>query len=301
MTIQEQAAKGAVSHADHEPIVVGVDGSAHNKSAIAWAVAEADRSGKTLELVTASDEYVRQVPMFSSSIEPATYEGHAARMLKNLEAHLEVEHPHITVETLVKTADPTSVLVDLADKSALTIVGKRGLGAFDRVVVGSTSIGVAGRAACPTVVVPDAWDQVLASKLPVLLAINVEKHTDHAAIPFAFERAHALGVPLVAMFAWQTHPAVVVTAEDRKTWGGEAIDALQKAVAPSREKFPDVEVELFQCHDQAAFAILDKGARAQLVVLGRHTGSHRATGFAFGSAVRAVLHYTTTPVAVVPE
>ena len=56
-----------------------------------------------------------------------------------------------------------------------------------------------------------------------------------------------------------------------------------------------------QRHDQPAFGILEQGLRAQLVVLGRHTASHRMAGFAFGSVTRAVLHYSTAPVAVVPE
>lgn len=300
MTIQEQA-KGKALAAERRPIVVGVDGSAHNKSAIAWAVAEAERSGRTLELASASDEYVRQVPMFTTNVRPTDYEGHASRTLRNLEAHIEVEHRDVTVETLVKSTDPAGLLIELADNAAMVVLGKRGLGAFERVVVGSTSIGVAGRAACPTVIVPDGWEQRLAAERPLLLAINIEKHTDHAAVRFAFERAHALGVPLLAMFAWQTHPAVVVTPDDRKAWGKAAIDGLEKAIAPMRTKFPDVDVDVFQCHDQAAFAILEKGVHAQLVVLGRHTGSHRAGGFTFGSVVRATLHYTTTPVAVVPE
>jgi nucleotide-binding universal stress UspA family protein len=302
MSTQNQQIDALPPTRDHKSIVTGVDGSVHNKSAIAWAVAEAVRSGRSLTLVTASDEYVRQIPMFTTNIDAGVYEGHAAHTLRNLEAHLEVEHPALTIETLAKNADPTGLLVDLSDHAALVVVGKRGVGAFERVVVGSTSIGVAGRAACPTVVVPDAWDQSLATRQPVLLAIDIEKKSgDHPAVAFAFERAHALGVPVLALFAWQTHPAVVLTSEDRKTWGEAAANGLEKAIAPLRERFPDVRVELIQCQDQAAFAILEKSVHAQLVVLGRHTRSHRSAGFAFGSAVRAVLHYTSTPVAVVPE
>ncbi len=46
-------------------------------------------------------------------------------------------------------------------------------------------------------------------------------------------------------------------------------------------------------------AVLDAAEQAQLVVLGRHKDS-RFSGFGFGSVTRAVLHYTTCPVLVVP-
>ena len=124
----------------------------------------------------------------------------------------------MTVTTLVEPDDPSGLILEAADNASLVVVGKRGLGAFARIIVGSTSIGVAGRASCPTVIVPDSWDQARAATKPVLVGIDVTKHDD-ATLAFAFERAHELHVPLVALYVWQTHPAVVVSAEDRRRVG----------------------------------------------------------------------------------
>ena len=283
-----------------KPIVLGVDGSAHNESAVAWAVDEADRSGRELVVVSASNEYIRPIPMFSAGFDAGSYEGFAHTTVRKLADRVQAEHPDVKVTTQVKSDDPSGLILEAADGASLVVVGKRGLGAFARIIVGSTSIAVAGRASCPTVVVPDSWDQATAASKPVLVGIDVNEHDD-ATLAFAFERAHELQVPLVALYVWQTHPAVVVTDEDRRVWGRAAETKLHEIVSPWMAKLPDVSVQVEQRHDQPAFGILERGDRAQLVVLGRHTASRRTAGFAFGSVTRAVLHYSTAPVAVVPE
>jgi len=293
-------ARAESSVARTKPIVVGVDGSAHNLSAIEWAVAEAERSGRDLIVVSASNEYIRPIPMFSAGFDAGSYEGFAHTVVNELAERLHLEHPDVNVTTVVKPEDPSGLLAESADDASLVVVGKRGLGAFARIIVGSTSIGVAGRASCPTVIVPDSWDQASAAALPVLLGIDVAKHDD-STVAFAFERSHELQVPLLALYVWQTHPAVVVTAEDRRVWGEAAEGGLREILGPWQAKFPDVVVQIEQHHDQPAFGLLEQSLSAQLVVLGRHTASHRTGGFHFGSVTRAVLHYSTTPVAVVPE
>lgn len=178
------------------------------------------------------------------------------------------------------------------------VLGKRGLGAFARVLVGSTSLAVAGRASCPTVIVPDGWEPTTTDR-PIILGVDPQRHDD-AATEFAFRRASDVGAPLVALHAWQTHPAFPPSADDLRTWSTEAEWAVADLIAPWREKFPEVDVSVVQEHDHPAFALLEQAEDAQLVVLGRHPATLRVGGFAFGSVTRAVLHYAVVPVAVVP-
>jgi len=70
---------------------------------------------------------------------------------------------------------------------------------------------------------------------------------------------------------------------------------------PWRSKYPDVAVETVVMHAHPAMAILELADHAQMIVLGRHTAPRRMGGFSFGSVARAVLHYSTRPVGVVPE
>ena len=74
----------------------------------------------------------------------------------------------------------------------------------------------------------------------------------------------------------------------------------EEAVAVWRERFPDVSVRTNSTSRHPAVAVTEEAERgAQLVVLGRHH-SNRFAGFGFGSVTRAVLHYATVPVLVVP-
>lgn len=299
MTTRERPVPEAVS-TKVKPIVVGVDGSAHNQSAVAWAVAEAERSRRSLIVVSASTEYIRPIPAFSAGFDAGSYEGFARTTVRKLTDRLHAEHPDMAVTSVVKPEDPSGLILDAADGAWLVVVGKRGLGAFARIIVGSTSIAVAGRANCPIVIVPDSWDQASSATKPVLVGIDIDEHDD-ATVAFAFKRAHELQVPVLALYVWQTHPAVVVTDEDRRVWGGAAETKLREILSPWMAEFPDVSVRFEQRQDQPAFGILERGDDAQLVVLGRHTASRRVAGFAFGSVTRAVLHYSKAPVAVVPE
>ena len=299
MTTQErtQAATGVTTT---RPIIVGVDGSAHNDSAVAWAAAEAERSGRELVLVSASNEFVRPLPMYSADFDSGRYEGQTARVVERLTERITSEHPGVSLQTCVKPAEAEGLILEIADDADLVVVGKRGLGTFARLMVGSTSIAVAGRSTCPTVVVPDSWDEALAAHQPVVVGVDVHQPAD-ASLEFAFARADRLAVPLVVVYGWETHPAYVLTDEERREWGQQAADQVGTMVEPWRALFPDVQVDVEQRHEHPAFAVLDKGLHAQLIVLGRHTPGRRLGGFTFGSVARAVLHYSTSPVAVVPE
>ena len=75
--------------------------------------------------------------------------------------------------------------------------------------------------------------------------------------------------------------------------------AVFAAVIDAWEKrFPTVELRRTTSDRHPAVAVLD-AADAQLLVLGRRAGSG-FSGFGFGSVTRAVLHYASCPVLVVP-
>lgn len=82
-------------------------------------------------------------------------------------------------------------------------------------------------------------------------------------------------------------------------WEQKADAEFDKVLDLWRERFPDVKVEAVHSQSDPAMAVLDKGQRAQLVVLGRHPDV-KLDGFKFGSVTRAVLHYSECPVVVVP-
>jgi nucleotide-binding universal stress UspA family protein len=282
------------------PIVVGVDGSAQNRGAVDWGVSEAARRGIPLMFAAAHEEYVRAVTMFSADVDLAQYEAHMSTVVKGLLKEVRTSHPDVEAWGYVKPESAVGLLLAAADGAAEVVVGKRGLRAFARLFIGSTSIAVAGRSPVPTVIVPDAWPAAEHRGEPLLVGVETDSD-DQCSLAYAFDRAQALGVTLVALAAWETHPALAITPEDRATWDAEVERDLRARLAPWHEKYPDVTVELVTQHAHPAMALLELSEHVQMIVLGRHTAPRRMGGFAFGSVARAVLHYATRPVAVVPE
>ena len=65
MTIEAKAATTGEWEQAHTPIVVAVDGSERNRSAVAWAAHEAAAHGCRLTLVNAVQDYLVPTPHFS--------------------------------------------------------------------------------------------------------------------------------------------------------------------------------------------------------------------------------------------
>lgn len=299
MTIESRAATTGEWDTTDKPVVVAVDGSERNRSAVAWAAHEAAALGCSLTLVTAvPDHPVRPPDVSVQSRREAALEilDRAQHEVRDI-----VAETSVSVEAV--TGEPVAVLLDKAPSAALLVVGKRGVGGFTRLIVGSTSIALAGRSPVPVAIVPDRWDPVGRKDRPVVLGVDLDQ-ADTEPVEAAFRRAKRLGVLLVAVHGWET-PAVyswdAATLADVVTQVDEEESArLDGLLASWRTRYPDVVVRPMRVHEHPATAILDAAAEAQLVVLGRHPVGIFG-GFAFGSVARAVLHYSECPVVVVPS
>lgn len=286
----------------NRPIVVGVDGSTKNRSAVDWAVTEAERTDRELVVVTAAtSKYARPVPFFAAHYDVSTYDNYANNAVEKLQADLHSTHPHLRIRSVAKSREAAALLLDTGVGAELTVVGKRGLGTFARVMIGSTSIAVAGRSQAPTVVVPERWNlRRQPWRRPIVVGLDLDEHDEHS-LDFAFQRAADLEVRLIVVYAWETHPDFLLGEADRLRWENDALRAMHQALRPWEEKYPNVDIEVMQRNDNPALCLLEKAAPSQLLVLGRHTAPDHMGGFTFGSVGRAVLHYSTTPVAIVPE
>lgn len=299
MTIEAKAATTGEWAATHKPIVVAVDGSERNRSAVVWAAHEAATLGCEMTLVNAIPDYVIPTPHFSVHTEDPEVLG----MLADVRAEMRDVVPEKSVSTVAVAGDAVDVMLDQASSAALIVVGKRGLGGFARAIVGSTSIALAGRSPVPVAIVPDKWDQTQHTGRPVVLGIDLDK-VDSEPIELAFRRAQRLGVPVVAVHGWET-PAVY--SWDAETVAGAVTEREQEAsarfdelVGTWKDRYPDVVVRPMRVHKHPAAAVLEAAEDAQIVVLGRHPAGMFG-GFAFGSVARAVLHYAECPVVVVPS
>lgn len=281
-------------------IVVGVDGSSNNLSAVGWAARQASRAGVPLRVLTVTDKNLVRTPTFATSLpEPFDFQIYASDIVERVADNLLRDDPNLRVEADVRVADPLTGLIDETKESEFVVVGKRGIGVLKRMLAGSMSIALAGRSRTPVVIVPDTWEHEQHDGEPVLVAVDID-HDSDAQLAFGFARAQELGVPLVALHVWETHPAITHDPEDITRWGAEARAAVEERLAPWRSKYPGVEALAAQEHGHPTEGLLDAAERSQLLVLGRKSAGTSPVGLGFASLTRNVLHASTGPVAVVP-
>lgn len=299
MTSENHSAAATGEWAEtHKPIVVAVDGSERNRSAVTWAAGEAAAVGCKVVLVTVVEDHGVPIPHFSIRGQD--------EQVRDMLADVRHEVQHLVseqdVDTHVVAGSPVEVLLDRSADARMLVVGKRGLGGFARLIVGSTSIAVAGRAKVPVTIVPDTWNQQDHRDAPVVIGIDPAR-PEHNPIHLAFSRAQRLGVPLVAVHGRETPTAyswdAAAMAGAINEWEQAANADFDAVLDLWRDRFADVDVEGVHSRNHPAMAVLEAAEHAQLVILGRHTDG-RLGGFAFGSVTRAVLHYANCPVIVVP-
>ncbi|HEX6425074.1 MAG TPA: universal stress protein [Acidimicrobiales bacterium] len=141
-----------------DTVMVGVDRSAPALVALGVATDLAEVSGASLAVV----EVLESVPTFplgpSTTEASAGEEGAAARAQSFLDRQAAaIRERGVDVRTFVRTGEPADALLDLADEldSTLVVVGTRGRGGPDELLLGSVARTVADRARRPTLVVPD--------------------------------------------------------------------------------------------------------------------------------------------------
>ncbi len=132
-------------------IVVGVDGSESSGRALTWAIGEAQRTGGTLRLVGAWMFPMALGYAFTTTV-PEVHEA-AQKVIDRAAAYVAEVAPEVPVsgETVEQAAGPA--LVAAAKDAEMLVVGSRGRGGFEGLLLGSVSQYCTRHAACSVVVV----------------------------------------------------------------------------------------------------------------------------------------------------
>jgi nucleotide-binding universal stress UspA family protein len=140
-----------------EMIVVGVDGGPQGEAALRFAMAEAQSTGDTIEVVTAWA--IKPSPVSPSGLVgslPTLDElEHEAR--RNQDRSIELvlgRPPALEVASRVQRGDPGPILIEAARHARMLVVGSHGYGPVKAALLGSVSRYCAHHATCPVVVVP---------------------------------------------------------------------------------------------------------------------------------------------------
>jgi nucleotide-binding universal stress UspA family protein len=139
-------------------VVVGVDGSEGSKRAAEHGAAIARHWGAHLKLVTVVRTPegwwgIGGAPPSPESLSTALVEGQQ-RILRDFEEHLDLDG--VDYETVEELGDPVGRLLAVAETASadMLVIGRRGAGLAERVILGSTADRLTHLAPCPVLVVP---------------------------------------------------------------------------------------------------------------------------------------------------
>jgi nucleotide-binding universal stress UspA family protein len=135
-------------------IVVGVDGSAPSKAALAWAARQARLTGATVEAVIAW-----QYPATYGYTMPAApeinynYEEIAAKVIADTIAEFRGQDNQVEIISRVVEGNAAQALLDASAGAELLVVGSRGHGGFFEALLGSVGQHCVHHATCPVVII----------------------------------------------------------------------------------------------------------------------------------------------------
>jgi nucleotide-binding universal stress UspA family protein len=136
-------------------VLVGVDGSPESGAALTYAVAEANRRGARLRVVStyfpeyAVHGHTRPLTASETGVEGAV-EAETRRMVEDA---LAGEAVPSAVEIVVAAGPAAGVLIDGSSEVDVLVLGHRGRGGFASMLLGSVGLQCVLHAHCPVIVV----------------------------------------------------------------------------------------------------------------------------------------------------
>lgn len=279
-------------------IVVGVDGSWRDSGALEWALRESEFRHEPLRAVHVIDEAVRGTPYWS----PIVIDDTATNLVSDVQRYLDTSGSRLDHDADLRVGPPADRLTEAAEDGVMLVVGRRGMGAFKRLLIGSTSEAVVHQATVPVVVVPDGWKPSDHAG-PVLIAID-DSGENYAAIEFAVAAAEERQAPLRIVHVWDlpniySWDAMNVAGISTE-WAENAQRYVESVADELRLKHPGLTVEIDVRRGHAVDGVVTAAqvGDAQLLVVGARR-LRRVTSMLLGSVSRGVLHHATCPIAVV--
>lgn len=285
------------------PVVVGVDGSDTGRAAVEYAAELAARRNVPLHVLHVFEPAQFEVrPMVGWRPDATGVMRNAAqRLIDQTVEVLGIAYPDLPVVGQVQPGSPELRLIEASRTASTVVVGTRGTGGFAALVIGSTTLHVAGHAHCPVIAVP-VPEEHAPPRRGIVVGVDGSSLSEEA-IGFAFEIASETGQPLLAVHAW-IDPArtgvglMMPLVYDPDLVSQEERVVLAESMAGWSEKFPDVPVTHRVVHAHPVQALTREAAEAQLLVVGSH-GRGELRSLLLGSVGHGVLHHAKVPVAIV--
>ena len=291
-------------HVPADSIVVGIDGSDPSDAALDWAASEAALSRRPLVIAHAAPFPAASSNAWLGSMgidPPLVHEqlrAESRTLLDTATERIAAAHPGLVVHTHVRLADPRQVMLDLAAKAHLVVVGSRGLGPMRSFLLGSVSLALSKHATCPVVVVRSRAEPAA----PGGVLVALEKG-DAGVLELAFEVADARSLPVTVLHCFWDVVQVsqgAVDVPDDEPGLDEERQHLRAAVAPLCEKYPGVPVHLQLTRGFVDARLIAASATADLIVVG-HQPKPFLDEVIYGSVAPVIVEHAKCSVAVVAQ
>jgi nucleotide-binding universal stress UspA family protein len=294
-------------------VVAGLDGSSESLTAAEWAAREARLRDVPLRLVHVWEPV--PAPMAQAPLLGAETRQHwGERVPREAAAGLRLSHPGVSITEEQLSGHPADVLTDAAKDAELLVLGSRGLSGLGGFLVGSVGLSAVAHAQCPVVLVrageqaadehamdPAGTPSAATPFRPVVLGLDTGSPHE-TVITFAFEEAARRDTALRVVGGWNLPPYYVyglsVDLNLHDEIARQKAAELTEALRPWRQKYPAVEVVEESRSGSPSNRLVDASREASLVVVGRRI-RRSPLGAHIGPVTHAVLHHSTTPVAVV--
>lgn len=278
-----------------DKIVVGTDGSENSTLAMRWAAEEATLHRADLEVMLVWNLLDQHYPDRSDRFDPG-YDDEAARTaLASWVSEVLDDDPGVALRTVLDV--PVRALLEAGDGADLLVLGARGKGGFEGLLLGSVSERVAQLAVRPVAVV-----RALAPvrEGPVIVGIDGSERSFNA-LRWAAAESRSRDADLDVVHAWRLSPMMTATPvmsvfPDLSALEEDGRAILDRALADPALAGTRVHGHL--AHDLPAHALLRRATGAGLLVAGTR-GLGRVAGTLLGSVSRQLLHHAPCPVVVI--
>ena len=284
-------------------IVVGVDGSASASKAARWAGAVAERLGGSLRLVhvlRSVDEALLEITATKQADAGAYPREVSQAVLDRAAQDVRADNPGLTISRTLSHRSLEEVLTELSRDACMIVLACADVSPSEAFLVGSTTLSVAARSACPVV----AWRgaAVIPNRQAIVAGVDDDQHS-RAALATAFRLADLLNVELRAVHAMSARRPLgdldVPGGIDWSALEGEARRQVMDIAAPIADRWPRVDVTYLVDGGRPGRLILDAAADAQLIVVGPRGRGNVASAL-LGSTSLRLLHHSSVPVILCP-
>jgi nucleotide-binding universal stress UspA family protein len=271
-------------------IVVGVDGSESSRAALRWAARVAGARGATVRAV-ASWQYPARAGSPTGPAElprPAEMDRRTTADVRAIvEEELGEDVDRVRIE--VARGPAAGVLLTSASRPSveMLVLGARGLGGFDGLLLGSVTQQCVDHSPCPVVVLRG---EHLTMDGPIVVGMD-DSDGSRRALDWVIDLVAATGSDLVVVHAPGTGGSEAVRDQAERALEAWCAPIRERGIAHRRRvEGGDARTALERVADETDAALLVVGAR----------GLGAVQGLLLGSVAGYVVRYARRPIVVVP-